>query len=84
LNRLIGSTVVVLASNKYRKVCTRLNTNYPTSSARIPRYRIPNLPLLVGFAESGMVENMRAQAARWDAHVRAWVIYGIPNPTRIR
>jgi len=25
-------------------------------SARIPNHRIPNLPLLVGFAESGMVE----------------------------
>ena len=31
LNRLICSTVVVLASNKYRKGCTRLNTNHPTS-----------------------------------------------------
>ena len=31
---------------------------------RIPYYRIPNLPLLVGFAESHMVEEMRAQAAR--------------------
>jgi len=31
-----------------------------------------------------MVENMRAQAARWDTHGRAWVIYGIPNPTQTR
>jgi len=53
-------------------------------SARIPCYRIPNPPLLVGFAESRMVENMRAQAARWDTHDRAWVTYGIPNPTRTR
>ena len=28
--------------------------------------------------------NMRAQAARWDTHGRAWVIYGIPNPTGTR
>ena len=53
-------------------------------SARIPNHRIPNLPLLVGFAESGMVEKMRARAARWDTHGRAWVIHGIPNPRRIR
>jgi len=52
--------------------------------ARIPYHRIPNLPLLVGFAESGMVEKMRAQATRWDTHGRAWLIYGIPNPKRIR
>ena len=32
-------------------------------TVRIP-YRIPNLPLLVGLAESGMVEKMRAEAAR--------------------
>ena len=31
LNRLICSTVVVLTSNKYRKGCTRLNINHPTS-----------------------------------------------------
>jgi len=31
-----------------------------------------------------MVKKMRAQAARWDAHGRAWVIYRIPNPTRTR
>jgi len=31
LNRLICSTVVVLASNNYRKGCTRLNANHPTS-----------------------------------------------------
>jgi len=30
-NRLICSMVVVLASNKYRKGCPRLNTNHPTS-----------------------------------------------------
>jgi len=30
-DRLICSTVVDLASNKYRKGCTRLNTNHPTS-----------------------------------------------------
>jgi len=53
-------------------------------SARIPYYLILNLPLLVGFAESRVVENMRAQAARWDTHGRAWVTYGIPNPTRTR
>jgi len=53
-------------------------------SAPIPYYRIPNPPLLVRFAESGMVENMRAQAARWDTHGRAWVIYGIPNPMQTR
>jgi len=52
--------VVVSASNKCRKdaASPRLNTNRPTSFllARIPYYRIPNLPLLVGFAESDMVE----------------------------
>jgi len=64
--------MVVVLAYKYRKGCTRLNTNHPTSSARIP-YRVPNLPLLLGFAESGMVEKMRAV-----------VIGGIPNPTRIR
>jgi len=32
LNGLIYSAVVVLASNKYRKGCTRLNTNHPTTS----------------------------------------------------
>jgi len=31
-----------------------------------------------------MVENMRAQAAGWDTHGRAWAIYGILNPTQIR
>jgi len=31
VNRLICSTVVVLASNKYRKGCTRRKTNHPTS-----------------------------------------------------
>ena len=39
---------------------------------------------MVGFAESGMVEKMHAQAARWDTHGRALVIYGIPNPTQIQ
>jgi len=81
LNKLICSTVVVLASNKHRKDCPRLDTNLFRSD---PYYQIPNLPLLVGFAESGMVEKMRAQAARWDTHGRAWVICGISNPTRIR
>ena len=33
-------------------------------SARTPYYQIPNVPPLVGFAESGVVEKMRAQAAR--------------------
>jgi len=27
---------------------------------------------------------MRAQAARWDTHGSAWVIYGIPNTSRTR
>jgi len=31
-----------------------------------------------------MVKKMCNQAAWWDTHGRAWVIYGIPNPTRIR
>jgi len=53
-------------------------------SARMPFHRIPNLSLLVGFAESHVVENMRVQAARWDTHGRAWVIYGIPNPKGTR
>jgi len=33
--------VVVLVSNKYRKGCTRLNTNHPTSS--------PLESLIIGF-----------------------------------
>ena len=31
LNRLICSTVMVFATNKYRKGCKRLNTTHPTS-----------------------------------------------------
>jgi len=62
----------------------RLNTIPPNLfSTRIP-YRITNLPLLVGFVESHVVENMRTQAARWDTHGHAWVIYGIPYLMRIR
>jgi len=41
LNRPICSTVVVLASNKYRKGCTRLYTNHPTS--------FPLVSLIIGF-----------------------------------
>jgi len=38
---LISSTVVVLASNKYRKGCPRLNTNHPTF--------FPLASLVIGF-----------------------------------
>jgi len=48
---------VVLASNRYRRGCARLNTNHPTSFS--VEYQIPNLPLLVGFAELYMVEKMK-------------------------
>jgi len=41
LNRLICSTAVVLASDKYRKGCTRLSTNHPTS--------FPLESLIIGF-----------------------------------
>ena len=41
LNRVICSTVVVLASKKYRKGCTRLNVNHPTS--------FPPESLIMGF-----------------------------------
>jgi len=41
LNSLICSTVVVLASNKYSKGCTRLTTNHPTS--------FPLQSLIIGF-----------------------------------
>jgi len=41
LNRLTCSTVVVLASNKYRKGFTRLGTNHPTS--------FPLESLIIGF-----------------------------------